>query len=233
MDTNLLKCSRCGEYKPQDAFHKRKDTPDRGFRAFICRECTKLYDKKYYNDNKDKRKEQMATYVINNKDAIKSANKSYYEANKDSIREKTHQYYILNKSKILKRNSIYFCKRIITDAEFAIVRKRRKALCDLVSKRNYTNFLVPLIGVDREGLLSYIESLFAPGMSWDNRGVWEVDHIIPVSYFNNLDENDAKVCWYYKNLRPLWKKDNEQKNTSLPEGWEVLVENIKMEIGLK
>jgi hypothetical protein len=40
-----------------------------------------------------------------------------------------------------------------------------------------------LLGYDRRTLRKHIESLFHSGMSWNNYGVWHIDHIIPISHF--------------------------------------------------
>lgn len=35
-----------------------------------------------------------------------------------------------------------------------------------------------------EEFKNHIENLFLEGMSWDNHGEWHIDHIIPVSRFD-------------------------------------------------
>lgn len=58
-------------------------------------------------------------------------------------------------------------------------------------------------------LKSHIESQFAPDMDWENWGtVWQIDHIIPLSLFNVLDEKEKIAGNHYTNLRPLYKKIN-------------------------
>ena len=60
----------------------------------------------------------------------------------------------------------------------------------------------------------HIESLFRPGMTWENYGFrgWHIDHIIPCSYFDlSIDENQL-ICFNFKNLQPLWQPDNFKKH---------------------
>ena len=63
-------------------------------------------------------------------------------------------------------------------------------------------------------LASHIESQFQVGMTWENMGKWHVDHIVPVNHFLNEDPDDLN-CNHYKNLRPLWAKDNLSKGAKV------------------
>ena len=50
-------------------------------------------------------------------------------------------------------------------------------------------------------------------MSLDNYGsVWQIDHCLPITAFNLLDENDMKKCFNWINLRPMYSKENNSKN---------------------
>ena len=51
------------------------------------------------------------------------------------------------------------------------------------------------------------------GMSWDNYGEWQLDHIVPIS--NGKNENEICELNYYTNLRPLWKHENLIKSNKM------------------
>ena len=72
------------------------------------------------------------------------------------------------------------------------------------------------IGMSREEFRKYIASKFQEGMTWDNHGEWEIDHIIPISSATTIQE--AQKLTHYSNLQPLWKKDNRDKRDKMPEG---------------
>lgn len=71
-----------------------------------------------------------------------------------------------------------------------------------------------LLGCSIKGLRAHLESLFQPGMSWDNYGHagWHVDHIRPCASFDLIDPEQQRCCFHFTNLQPLWAKDNFQKN---------------------
>ena len=74
-----------------------------------------------------------------------------------------------------------------------------------------------LVGYTCEDLMSHLESQFKGGMSWDNKGQWHIDHIIPRSrfHFNSPEDSEFKKCWGLSNLQPLWEKDNLTKYTKV------------------
>lgn len=62
------------------------------------------------------------------------------------------------------------------------------------------------IGCTQDELKQHLESKFTEGMTWENYGKWEIDHIIPLS--SAVDINQMMTLSHYSNLQPLWKKDN-------------------------
>jgi hypothetical protein len=68
-----------------------------------------------------------------------------------------------------------------------------------------------------EELMYHLELLFEPGMSWNNHGQclgqWEIDHIIPDSWFTyeSDQDDDFKKCWALDNLQPMWSDENAKK----------------------
>lgn len=70
------------------------------------------------------------------------------------------------------------------------------------------------LGCTIQGLLDHLESQFSFGMSWDNYGEWELDHIKPLCLFDLTDPIQFKEAANFKNLQPLWKIDNQKKGAS-------------------
>ena len=57
----------------------------------------------------------------------------------------------------------------------------------------------------------YLAGLFVNGMSWDNYGLWEIDHIKPLAAFDKTVSGWEFEACNYKNLQPLWRADNLKK----------------------
>ena len=94
-----------------------------------------------------------------------------------------------------------------------IARSLRARLRQVFEETGSKHHINELVGCSRDYLVHHIESQFKPGMTWDNHGVygWHIDHRVPVSYFDMTKDEDAKVCFFWMNLQPLWAKDNYSK----------------------
>jgi hypothetical protein len=93
------------------------------------------------------------------------------------------------------------------------IRKRMaNMLAALVKETFRRSKLFHYLGCSVAEFRQYIESLFQPGMTWNNFGQYRIggvktrqlDHIIPCSQFDLSKEVDRKHCFNYMNLRPLW-----------------------------
>jgi hypothetical protein len=59
----------------------------------------------------------------------------------------------------------------------------------------------------------HIESKFSPNWTWS---MIEMDHIIPVNYFDHSNEREIQKCWHWSNFQPLLRSDNSAKQDTLP-----------------
>ena len=71
------------------------------------------------------------------------------------------------------------------------------------------------IDFDIEKYMTHMESLWKPGMSWENYGLgpgkWVRDEIKPMCAFDMSDPKQARECMRLENLRPLWWEENLKK----------------------
>lgn len=54
-----------------------------------------------------------------------------------------------------------------------------------------------------------------PGMTWENRREWHIDHIRPVADFLRCGITDMSVINALSNIQVLWKFDNESKGDKM------------------
>ncbi len=141
--------------------------------------------------------------------------RAYYKGNRERIRQMHKEYRRRN----LKRHNL---KRVIKrrrDMQFALrcrIRNHaRKIVLRLPSFASRSHYL-DLLGCRLSELASYLESKFLPGMSWENRNLWHLDHIRPLKTFDLSDPTQLAVACHFTNLQPLWAADNLKKGHRWP-----------------
>ena len=72
-----------------------------------------------------------------------------------------------------------------------------------------------ILGCDKEFLKEHLRKNFKEKMSFNNYGKWHIDHIIPISSFNLEKKEELLKCFNYKNLQPLWAKENLVKSNKI------------------
>jgi hypothetical protein len=101
--------------------------------------------------------------------------------------------------------------KVKNDPMFALIGRVRARLNEVFRINGYTkrSKSQEIIGCSYEFLRGYIESKFVDGMTWENRNLWHIDHIIPLS--SAKCEMDIIKLSHYTNLQPLWAEDNQRK----------------------
>ena len=94
---------------------------------------------------------------------------------------------------------------------------RRMYIVVIKYKLNLKLTHMQMIGCDKFKLRKHLENKFTENMSFDNYGKWEVDHIKPTSLCDPNNIEEIKNIFDYKNLQPLWKKENQQKSNKYEE----------------
>ncbi len=60
----------------------------------------------------------------------------------------------------------------------------------------------PYFGIDIEGFREWIAVQFDMSLNWGNFGIsWQLDHVIPMSYFDFSKKDDLLLCWNFLNIR--------------------------------
>jgi len=110
-------------------------------------------------------------------------------------------------------------RRLLRDPTFKVMRRLSSRIRETLRRKHVlkTTTSIKYLGCTAGHLRTHLESQFAEGMSWDNYGVfgWHVDHIIPCAAFDLSREDHQMVCFNYRNLRPLWHRDNNEKGDTV------------------
>jgi hypothetical protein len=189
---------------------KRGHVSKRRISSNDCCVCSTL---RQTQENSRKSKSQ---YYQKNKDKILKETKLRYEKNKDQRLEYAKKYQKENIKKILLRQNKWAKEKAEKDYFFALRRRLRSrlrsALKKIESSKKGTKTL-DTIGCTSAELILHFESLFLEGMNWNNRNLWHIDHIIPLSSASTEDE--LIKLNHYTNLQPLWAIDNLKKSNKL------------------
>ena len=115
------------------------------------------------------------------------------------------------------KEAAYMRKRYRENPAFCIKERLRARLQAALKGTRKAASTKTLIGCTWPELKMHIEAQFLPDMTWENRGEWEIDHIIPFAAFDmTVEENQFVVMWY-PNLQPLWGPDNLIKSDTYKE----------------
>jgi|SRR6185369_429155 len=68
-----------------------------------------------------------------------------------------------------------------------------------------------LIGCSIHDFRKHLQSLWLPGMRWQNYGKWHADHKRPCASFDLNDPAQIQECFHFSNFQPLWATENLQK----------------------
>lgn len=194
-------CSSCKIYFPLDKFNKQKDKWD-GLRS-QCKGCLQ----KYRHANK----ERTSTYHKARAKRLMST-----EEGREYLRQKARRH---SKKRIKSGKLAAYMRKKRKNPVFA---EQSRISCHFYQweKRNggkHKKRSHKYLGCTIEQYHKHMQSLFVEGMSLENRSEWHADHRVPLAAFDAKDEEQVKIVWYFKNIQPLWAKDNLSKNDTYQE----------------
>ena len=136
---------------------------------------------------------------------------------KTSEKNRKNYVKIYSKSENHKKNIKNWQQKQSKDSNFRIALALRASVVGALKRQGVrkNRKTEALLGTTKVNARKYIESLFKPGMTWENHGEWHLDHIIPCASFDLKCPVQQLACCYYKNLQPLWAIDNMKKGAKL------------------
>ena len=152
--------------------------------------------------------EQKRRYKMEHKEKTSRDNRKYYQTHKEEI-----QAY--RQKRKTERNKQVKDRRAM-DVQFYLRDKLRIRLRSALKGQYKNGSAVRDLGCTIPELVKHLESQFTNGMTWENKGQWHVDHIRPLSSFDLTDKTQLLEACNWKNLQPLWAKDNISKGNKMP-----------------
>lgn len=154
--------------------------------AYACKKCKSNYRKEHYQKNKFKQLEINKLWAKNNA-------------------EKNRQ----TRTKRAKR-------RYNEDPQHRLMHNVRKRISQGIRRGQKAGSAINDMGCTVIELMQHLETMFKPGMTWENYGKhWEVDHIIPLSTFDLTNREQFLKACNFINLQPLEANLNKEKSNKL------------------
>jgi len=210
-DNEFKKCSKCknvfprtGDYfnkcsRSKDKLHTRCKTCTLNiYREYILRneKYIRKQQKEYHEKNKEWRNKNKRLYRLKNIERLKESSRLWHKNNRDLVNKYTRNKYN-------------------TDINFKLRSNLHNRINDAIYKNVKSASTIQLIGCNIDEFKGFIELKFKEGMSWDNHGKWHIDHIKPCASFDLSKKEEQRKCFNYKNLQPLWAKENLSKGDKI------------------
>ena len=193
----------------------------------LCKICTpkKILERKeaYKKSEKGKKVQKAAESNYKQSEKGKKANSNYKQSEKGKIVRSNYKQSEKGKATIRVR----WKYRYDTDTNFRLkilLRGRlKKVLKDAKAKKSKRT--LELLGCSTADFYLHIERQFTDEMGWHNLGKSMVadgepyvviDHWQPCDWFDLTKPSHQRVCFFWRNLRPLWVKDNLIKGSKVP-----------------
>lgn len=168
-----------------------------------CSKCKIEKDYTYFSKDKSRKdgfsnkcKNCYKEYQQQNPEIVNRANKKWSKNNRD------------------QRNK-YFKNKKITEPLYKLRCNISTLICKSLRQQGFNkkSKSYEYLGCTFEEFKKHIENQFKEGMSWENRNLWHLDHIHPIS----LAESEEEIIKlnHYTNFQPLWAKENIRKGNRL------------------
>ncbi|WAE51187.1 hypothetical protein [Stutzerimonas frequens] len=141
--------------------------------------------------------------------------KAYRDQNRDRLAAEAKEYRRINGAEISKRDIERRRAARQENPYFALIHRLRARVAMAYRGKLKPASTEKLIGCTFEKFAAHIESQFCAGMTWENRRLWHIDHIVPLSAFDLEDSEQALRAFHWTNCRPLWAEENLRKGSRI------------------
>jgi hypothetical protein len=161
-------------------------------------------DKRHYLKNREKRLQYFSDWQKDNRDRLNDYHQKWREKNIDKHREYKRKYEKHRKD---------------TDPLYKLITNFRTAIWTVLKESNVDKYghYFDVLQYSPEELINHLEKQFKDDMTWDNYGIWHVDHKLPITSFDIQEMGDEEFmrCWCLDNLQPMWGEENIRKSNKV------------------
>jgi hypothetical protein len=184
----------------------------------IKRLTKKEYMKEYRLKNREKllkqmrdysriHKEQRKKYYNTHIERFRELDRIRYPKRSEYMKKYLKEYYQDHKKEIYQ----YIKNKFKTNINCKLAHYLRTRIVRALRGNPKLFTTMKLVGCSIEKLKQHLEKQFTKGMNWSNYGKWHIDHIKPCASFDLNKPEEQVRCFNYKNLQPLWAKENLRK----------------------
>lgn len=185
----------------------------------LAKETKEYFQNRYQKIRAHYRAQGRERYLAN-RETILAQNKAYANdpANKARAKEAQRKHYESHRTEIIARSIKWRREKCRTDPIAAMENRMRNRVYHALrahfkgTAKGSAN-TIALVGCTMPELAAYLEAQFQPGMTWENRRQWHIDHKRPCASFDLSDPVQQRECFHYSNLQPLWASENFSKTS--------------------
>ena len=145
--------------------------------------------------------------------------KNWSEKNREYLTDYHQKWREKNIDKHREYKRKYEKHRKDTDPIYKLISNFRTAIYTVLKESNVDKYghYFDILQYTPEELITHLELQFKDDMSWDNYGVWHVDHMLPITSFDIREMGDEEFmkCWSLDNLQPMWGEENIRKSNKI------------------
>ena len=155
--------------------------------------------------------------------------KEYQRKNRAKISVYQRNWQLENRDRVLRLRRKRQRERRQIDPAYAIRLNLSSQLAHILKGTQKHASTLRLMNCSLIKFQGYLEKRFEPSiannhhngytaeMRWSNRQRWHMDHKVPCSKFDLTRAIDQHICFWHRNLRPMWAKANMEKHNKCKE----------------
>jgi hypothetical protein len=199
----IIKCNICSNEKLIGEFIKNRK---------ICKDCNNNKRRNKYINNEEHRIKIIQQSTIFKKNKINEKNKKLEQ--EIGLGNKRCKYCEIIKPVERFRHNRLKCKDCEREEPISkIIRSVRSRILSAIKTKN--KHTIDYLGCNCNDYLKWLLTN-NDKYSYENYGEeWHIDHVIPLSKFNLLNENEQNIAFNWRNTMPLSCKENLSKNNKI------------------